>query len=900
MIRKMTTSREYWSALIMSVLVLVSWSHGAVLLPGLESSHLDQTLKGLVLLEELNCMACHESRSPFAATSKKAPRLSAVGSRVNPYYLEKLIQAPHDINPGGTMPDVMAHLDVQEKKRAAEAITHFLLSSNKGREFGLVSPDTVAAELGETLFHSVGCVACHSPRNEKGEELLKEASVPLGALEQKYNVASLIDFIRKPHDSRPSGRMPDMSLQRRDVERIAHYLLRETKVPGRLQYTVLRGRVWEGLDAEVEKERSGHAEDFNLTNLSPVNRNTAIEFEGFLNIEKAGEYRFFLEMNGGTLWINDEEVVNLKPSGRRGVRKVSGEARLDAGWNKIKFTYVHAGREPRLSFEMEGDSFKRQAIPSSLLSTSETPIEPYKPYPVRDALVEIGKDYFSELGCGKCHDDIEVDSAVSIAFSELNAARGCLSGRKGSWPHYNLSDEQKKLLAAVLPKTETLHLSDAETVAKTLVTFNCIACHDRDGLGGVMPQRDHYFTGTKPDLGNQGRIPPPLTHIGAKLNKEWTTEVMLKGGRQRPYLDASMPQFGEENVGHLVDLFERVDELEEVALPRVSNVKAFKDAGHDMIGADYFNCIACHDFNGQSSGGAGALELVHTTQRIKKNWFHLYMRQPSRFHETVIMPTYWPDGESVLEDLLDGDTGKQIEAMWVYLEDGRRASNPKGLSRQSKELRVADVAVMCRGNGPAGYRGIAVGYPEGVRLAFDSEQMDLRFLWKGDFANIDHGRWSIRGDERISFAPGIPFHNLESVEDHWPYKRKSDYLFPHDHGYQFRGYSLDEYRRPTFRYLYGAIEVKDHFEDLVDDSGKAYFKRTFFFESPRAQKAFYFRAGSGKVIIEQPERTYLIDRLTIRILSAHGGVIREGEPAELLIPLTLPEGKSNLAIEYHW
>ena len=82
------------------------------------------------------------------------------------------------------MPDVMAHLDVQEKKRAAEAITHFLLSSNKGREFGLVSPDTVAAELGETLFHSVGCVACHSPRNEKGEELLKEASVPLGALEQ--------------------------------------------------------------------------------------------------------------------------------------------------------------------------------------------------------------------------------------------------------------------------------------------------------------------------------------------------------------------------------------------------------------------------------------------------------------------------------------------------------------------------------------------------------------------------------------------------------------------------------------------------------------------------------------------------------------------------------------------
>ncbi|MCH7920357.1 MAG: hypothetical protein IIC50_20540 [Planctomycetes bacterium] len=894
------TSRKYWPALMISVLLFAARSHGAVMLPGLETSRLDQKLKGLVLLEELNCTACHESRSSFAATSKRAPRLSGVGSRLNPYYLEKYIQAPHDINPGGTMPDVMAHLDVQEKKQAAEAITHFLVSLNKGPDFGLESPDTVAAELGETLFHSVGCVACHSPRNEKGEELLKEASVPLGALEQKYNVTSLIDFIRRPHDTRPSGRMPDMRLQSRDVERIAHYLLRETRVPGRLRYTVLRGRVWEGLDAEVEKERSGHTEDFDLMNFDTLNKNSALDFEGFLRIGKEGVYRFFLEMNGGTLWIDDKEVVNLIPSNRRGVKKVSGNARLEAGWNKIRFTYIHAGKEPRLSFEMEGDSFKRQAIPSSLLSISKTPIEPYKPYPVRGILVETGEHYFSKLGCGKCHDDIKVDSGGSIALSELNAAKGCLSGRKGPWPNYNLNDEQHKLLTAVLPRIETMQLSDAETVNKTLVTFNCIACHERVGLGGVMPERDHYFVGAKPELGNQGRIPPPLTHVGAKLNKAWLREVMLRGGRQRFYLNASMPLFGEMNVGHLVDLFEKVDALEEVSIPEVSNVKAFRNAGHEMVGTDGFSCIACHDFNGQKSGGAGALELIHTTQRIKKNWFHLYMLQPARFHQTVIMPTYWPDGTSLRPDVLGGDTGKQIEALWVYLKDGSRARNPKGLSRQSSELRVADVAVMCRGRGPAGYRGIAVGYPEGVSLAFDSEQMNLRFLWKGDFANINHGSWSVRGRDRIPFPTGIPFHRLGSMEDNWPYKRKSDYLFPHDHGYQYRGYFLDEHKRPTFMYRYGDIKVEDFFEDLLDESGKVYFKRTFSFESQRAQEQFYFRAASGNVIVEKPDNTYLIDGLTLRIVSAHQGIIREGEPRELLISLALPAGKSNLIMEYRW
>ena len=62
----------------------------------------------------------------------------------------------------------------------------------------------MAAEQGEELFHSVGCVACHAPRDPAGVALLRETSVPLGALEKKYSHKSLSEFLKRPHTVRPS------------------------------------------------------------------------------------------------------------------------------------------------------------------------------------------------------------------------------------------------------------------------------------------------------------------------------------------------------------------------------------------------------------------------------------------------------------------------------------------------------------------------------------------------------------------------------------------------------------------------------------------------------------------------------------------------------------------------
>jgi mono/diheme cytochrome c family protein len=900
------------TAILFCALVGNSWAESPVdvRIPGLANSKLSEKLQGRVLLEELNCVACHASADEsLISASKTSPRLANIAERINPHYLEPFLTAPHSIKPGTTMPDVLSGLPTAEKKEVAKTISHFLLSQDSRSKFALAAIDTVAAEQGAELFHTVGCVACHAPQGELADADLAAKSVPLGDLETKYSTTSLTKFLRAPHVTRPSGRMPDMKLNDREANQIANFLLRKTTVPGHLKYTLLQGKVWEGLVENVTKVSAGQVHDFELSSLRQVPGNSAIIYEGYLNVETADDYTFFLGFNGGELWLNDKKVVELEPSSRRGVKAAEGVATLSAGWNKIKLIYIHAGKEPKLDLQMTGSDGAKQIITKEQLSISPTPIEPFQPFIVDKDLAAAGKENFAKFGCVNCHNDIKVAAVMQKPLVELDTTQGCLMEKtaesEGHWPRFALDKNQTELLQAAVTQSQELKLEPAEVLDKSLVKFNCIACHDCGDLGGVSPARNHFFTGSKKELGNEGRIPPPLTLVGAKLQPRWIKEVIVNGAEQRDYLATRMPKFGESNVGHMVELFEQVDEVEEVTFPEITDITAYKAAGHQLVGTTGFSCIACHDFNGQKAAGPGALDIATATERLNKDWFYLYLLKPARFHPGTIMPESWPGGHAFKKDILDGDTKKQIESVWVYLTDGTRAKNPIGLSRKSPELRVTTEALIARGRGNAGYRGIAVGYPKQVNLAFDSEEMNLRLLWKGEFVSVREGSWSARGSDRVELPQGIPFHRLKSLDGNWSYKRKTDYLFPEDHGYKFKGYYLDAQQRPIFMYRYGEINVEEFFEDRIDDADRSFFRRTFTFEVPESAKTpdkFYFRAASGKTITraESDAQTYTADRLTVTILGPQKGVVRDGEPNELLIPMELPKGKSTLTLDYKW
>lgn len=197
----------------------------APVIPGLSGKHpLTESQAGELLLGELRCLACHSRKGGAAPLERTAPELSDVGSRVAPDFLRRFIAAPSASHSGTTMPDLLAGESKDERDKIAEAITHFLVAQSP-RKYQRQAAGGKEASEGRALFHTVGCIACHSPRDDAGKEIMRDGVVDLGHVNAKYSLSSLADFLFQPARVRPSGRMPDMKLTTIEAKAIASYLL---------------------------------------------------------------------------------------------------------------------------------------------------------------------------------------------------------------------------------------------------------------------------------------------------------------------------------------------------------------------------------------------------------------------------------------------------------------------------------------------------------------------------------------------------------------------------------------------------------------------------------------------------------------------------------------------------
>jgi len=178
------------------------------------------------------------------------------------------------------------------------------------------------------------------------------------------------------------------------------------------------------------------------------------------------------------------------------------------------------------------------------------------------------------------------------------------------------------------------------------------------------------------------------------------------------------------------------------------------------------------------------------------------------------MPAAWPRGRSVVPHILGGDSAVQIEAIWTYLSDGRQAKVPSGVQREAIELQPTDRPIIYRnfieGLSP---RGIATGFPEKVHFAWDAEQMPPRLIWHGAFIDASlhwsgrgAGNQSPLGDHIMTLPSGPPLAVLSSLDQPWPD------VNPREHGFRFRGYSLNKVGTPTFRYTWnnGDVSPRGH------------------------------------------------------------------------------------------
>ena len=869
--------------------------------------------RGRLLINELNCTSCHQSAgNGWSVAAKQAPVLSQIGNRVRPGYFEKYLLDPHGTKPGTSMPDVLAGKSASEKKTIAEALGHFLASTGKTSD---TPPLPGPVSNGEKLFHSIGCVACHNPQNS---DTLLSTSIPLGKLADKYTIPGLTRFLQNPLEARPSGRMPHLNLAGGEAKDIATYLLKDIKVKSNINVAVYSGS-WDNLPVfdKLKPLSTGSAPTL-ATSVSGRGDNFGLVFTGFWTVTRAGKYNFSLSSDDGSRLLIDGKRV-IDNDGVHGSKTVNGSMDLKEGIHDVRIEYFEKGGGEELKCVVTGPDLPKQSIGGLLKATRKPPMDKDR-FVLDAAKAKRGAEYFTSLGCANCHQMKVGNQNLASSFKAQNGLAdlktgGCLEGEKGA-PDFGLNEKQRASLVAALSAPLPGEISRKEKIHQNLATFNCYACHERDFVGGVVDRRGEsdeiygrqkWFTSTQPEMGDEGRLPPLLTGVGAKLNSQWLGQVLNNGAKERPYMATRMPRFGETNLGDLAGHLLAEDKLTDVVQvefkqsPRKIKLigKAFAGTSEKENG---LSCVKCHTFGKYRATGIQAISLTSMSKRLNRDWFQLYMMKPSRFRPGTRMPESWPGGKSFFDDVLDGDANKQIAAIWEYLADGEKAAKPKGLVQAKMQLVATDAPRIYRNfiEG-AGSRAIGVGYPEEVNLAFDANNNRLAMIWFGAF--IDASRhWVGRGqgyqpplgDNVLKLPEGVSFALPKVAEKEWP-KQSAKEL-----GLRFRGYEFNSDRQPIFRYQLGDLKISDFAAPRIEEDAVS-LKRTFVLES-ESTGAIWYRAASAKKITRGDDGTYSIgDDYQIRLTTSDQTMIRSaGDNQELLIKINLENGKAEFTQEYIW
>lgn len=784
-------------------------------------------------------------------------------------------------------------------------------------------------------------------------------TVPIGDLSRKVSVTDLAAFLQDPLKTRPSGRMPSLGLSGDEAVAIAMYLLRgqatalfdpnqELKKTRGLKYTYLESSTDPALPTDGNEDflehfpgrlsdlfggQASRAKDLIRVVKTGIADTPSLDlrngrvpegfrrervgfvFSGSVRIDLPGEYTFYLGSDDGSrLYIGSDLLV--ANDGNHGMGEKSGKIRLTPGDHPLKLTFYNNGADGGLALGFSGPGIDgKQLIPSDRFSYLGQPLLPLggSEFALNAAKVNAGRKHFQNYGCVQCH-SLETEggpakaagnSLLSLAATSEGACWSANPSPKAS--RYFLREQERQALRQVLAdrKALTSTKSNAWKLDHQLTQFNCQACHERDGRGGPSVARAEYFgMTTEADLGDEGRLPPHLEKVGAKLRPDWISEVLLKRGAVRPYMATRMPQFGEANVGHLPGWFEAVDDPN----PDDSTTEVpLMDTkyGRRLLGTKGLSCVQCHTYGPYPSLGTPAIDLTQMSHRLKRSWFREYLLDPASLRPGTRMPPFFPDGESVNEEIFDGNAERQIQALWGFLEIADDTNPPDGLVQGKKEIMAENEAVIYRNfiEG-AGARAIGVGYPEKGNLAFDAQQVRLAMIWQGPF--MDASRHSTgRGQ---GYEPPLG-HNIVRLPDGPPLAFLPDRSVPwpetvgKEGGFEFKGYRLDEKRRPAFRYQFRGVSVED-FPIAIETELDAKLVRRMQFRSRANVANLWMRLATGDSIRDEGNGRFFVDsrmRLTIQSTGAQPALVREsGGRQELLVPVQFVDGSGTVEVEMVW
>ena len=916
--------------------------------------------RGRWLLEELHCTACHTAPEGVAAAlqPREAPDLSQAGARLHPAWMRKFLAGPHALRPGTPMPDLLAGSPPERRATTIEALVQYL--AGRGGTFpgeaAEVTPSAV--ERGRRLYHTVGCIACHPARDpaeefnpelavyrqafrvpggedEEDEEAEGEPApawtppepIPLDDLPGKTHLEALTAFLLDPRSVRPSGRMPAFPLSESEARDLAAWLLADERALAAAGEALRPGVAWElfedrfeGPVAEFEGREPvsrGIARGIGLEGVEHPPDGFALRFRATLQVPESGRWVFWTRSDDGSRLFLDGELV-VRNDGVHPPQEARGEVELRSGPHDLEVHFFEAtgGEELEVRWQAPGSPEAVPIPPEALLRPSEILLQPAGGMPAPDPrLQQMGRMVFSMLGCVRCHEpEAEAPAGMPArpfpALTELRDLEGgCLAPEPvRGVPFYGLQPGDRELLASALRDLEALARPrpPAEALMAGLERLRCLACHERDALGGPeAPARDYFVIEGYGELGDEGRIPPRLTGVGAKLQPQALRAILRSQGRVRPAMATRMPDFGAQHAERLAELFLEVDaaglvEKEPPFSPELA------EAGRFLAGENGVACINCHGVNGLPSLGIPAVDLGTVAGRLRPSWFRRLLWDPASLNMNTRMPAFWWEGARHFPEILDGDPQRQIGAIWAWLSLGESMPPPDGLvvDRDAYELvpqeRPLYFGAFLKDVGP---RGLCIGFPERVHAAFERGQARLAWVWRGAFADAE-GTWRGRAGQLLEPAgsdwrvlpPGPVAARLPSADAPWP-----------EAGAEFLGWELDAEGLPTFRSRQpGGLILEESLRPVLAPGGSRLL-RSFRarLEDGAAEGGWSLRLATGRSAAAAAGGWWEVDggRLRFRLEGevppeAALRVRRLGETAELL--LGLPAGGARVSVLLDW
>ena len=853
---------------------------------------------GRILINSLACDACHSDPQETMLPQKRGPGLADVGARVRPDALIDMILQPHATKPGTTMPLVWHDADDATRRERAEAVASYLLLTADKPLIDRAMTREIA-EKGKQLYHRVGCVACHEAFD--GKETPKATTVPLGDVAKKYTAVSLAKFLRHPHDVRPGLRMPAIAGSDADAMAIAAYLTRTVTVresKAKFQRRIYRGE-WQKLPdfEKLQPVQTDQVTGLRINDIMPKN-DYGVIFEAELPIATDGDYTFTLASDDGSrLRIGDQELAvdGIHPRETR-----QATFRLEKGTHPIRIEFFNAGGGAELSLKMREPGIGDVDI-AALIADPDNPIPsellPSQFEPNRE-LVDTGRELFQRSGCINCHamgpPQPRALTAPSMARSRLD--QGCLAAEVPAGAvDYELSPAQRGAIIARLTElassgrsdrvseSTTPQTEDVQRVHLTMATLNCYACHRRGEWGGPELARDSHFQTSTPEMGLEGRIPPPLDGVADKLNDEYFATLLQEGAKLRNYMHTQMPGYRYEALRPLHEALVRLDRSDE--MKQANNPESDEQvlgSGRRAVGNKGLACIKCHSYGGNKGGGIGAIDMLNMSKRLRESWFHRYLQDPVGYRPGTRMPNSFVDGRSALENLYGGDPTLQIDAIWRYLKAGKDAKEPEGLKQGVILLAPTDRPRIYRNFFvDVSGRGIGVGYPSEINLIWDAERMSLPRIWKNSFIdasmhwrNRGQGRQQPLGDSVVDIDRRTPFAILEAIDSPWPEESGRDM------GYRFRGYRLDSDGNPTFRYTIGEISIED--SPLPKKLGDGFgIERTVTVANPTDQTLIWQIAEGD---LKKTDDGYEIGKAMLEIEGVSCELMNDGKTLRAVIP----------------